>query len=322
MALLDDVLRLFGTSRIKLAWRWRRLKTRLSRQRSALENRGQALTYAHQTCPACHHPAAADDQVCTRCGARLLGATRQRAGRLLNVLVPEGVPLVTVAVMATSAALFLVVEQLGRAIAEQVDNGDLGRTLALYRHGSAMSMAISAGEWWRLVTAMFLHAGGVHILMNGIGMWIAGTAMEELFGRSRTAVAFVVTGLCGNLATFAWRLLTSPGSTVGASGAVLGLIGVLLGHAVRHRRGRGRELRARFLPFAIYSVVIGFLIGADNAAHLGGLVSGFVIGLLLGDRQTARRAPAWLWNLAALACVALVAAAFYFAQRYGAVPLA
>ena len=108
MSLLDDVLRLFGTSRIRIRWRMQQLRSRAARQQRSVANRSQALTYEHQLCPACGHPEAKTDKVCSRCGARLQGATVSKARRAASWIVPEGVPVASLVYLAVCAAMYFV----------------------------------------------------------------------------------------------------------------------------------------------------------------------------------------------------------------------
>src|SRR5262249_34297008 len=148
------------------------------------------------------------------------------------------------------------------------------------------------GEWWRTVTALFLHGDFVHILLNALGLWVVAPIAEERFGWARTFFAFLVAGALGEVASVLWNPAVL---SVGASRRIFGLMALCLVHAVRRR---DRELRARFVPWLIYGVVIGFASSGriDNAAHLGGLFTGALLGLVLGDRAATRRLPSWVWT--------------------------
>jgi membrane associated rhomboid family serine protease len=145
---------------------------------------------------------------------------------------------------------------------------------------------VRAGELWRLFTASFLHAGVMHIWFNGMALASVGPAIERVYGRVRYLAAFLLGGAAGMLASV---VFTSQPS-VGASAGVFALLGVLLAYAVRS--GRALPPRARtFLVFQVLfvvglNVVLGLLAAfIDNAAHLGGLLAGFALGLVLRPRS-------------------------------------
>ncbi len=145
-----------------------------------------------------------------------------------------------------------------------------------------------SGDWWRLITYMFLHGSLMHIFFNMWCLWDLGRLCESLYGRWTFAAIYFVTGIAGGLASVAWN----PGVlSVGASGAVFGLAGALiasfyLGEFSLPRIAISGTLRSLVI-FAVFNLVIGqFFGGIDNACHIGGLVSGLALGALI-----ARLAP-------------------------------
>lgn len=143
------------------------------------------------------------------------------------------------------------------------------------------------GQWWRIGTAIFLHAGLVHILFNMYALYVTGTLLEEAWGRTRFVAGFLLTGLFASVFSGFMRLVTepipdalrSPGS-VGASGAIFGLFGAL-GVALYRRRGTpwGRSMFSQIVVIVLINLVLGFTVpGIDAWAHLGGLLAGLVIG--------------------------------------------
>jgi rhomboid protease GluP len=155
--------------------------------------------------------------------------------------------------------------------------------LATYRLGASLGPAIFGfHEWYRLITAMFLHGGLIHIGVNMMSLMQLGPVLEELYGSARYLFLYVLTGAFGFLVSAA-----TGHFSLGASGALMGIVGAML--AVTSKRGGSymRELRSRLIT----SVVILFVIGAfpwiriDNWAHGAGLASGFVLGKIFADRQ-------------------------------------
>ena len=149
--------------------------------------------------------------------------------------------------------------------------------------GSNFAPLTVHGQWWRLLSAIFLHFGPLHLLFNMWALWVVGGPVEQLFGRTRYALVYLLAGLIGGIASVAWNPLVN---SAGASGAIFGVIGAQLGFFVRGGHMVPREVirrqRNSTLAFIAYSIFFGFMSkGIDNAAHVGGLVSGFAFGWLL-----------------------------------------
>jgi rhomboid protease GluP len=130
---------------------------------------------------------------------------------------------------------------------------------------------------------MFLHGSLLHIAFNMLALWQAGQLVERLFGSLRFATLYMIAGVCGSLASVLWNPHVN---SVGASGAIFGILGGLLAFIRREDSGVPqtivKELRASVLPFLLFNLTAGFLYPhTDNAAHLGGLVGGFLAGHLL-----------------------------------------
>ncbi|MBC7852541.1 MAG: rhomboid family intramembrane serine protease [Pirellulaceae bacterium] len=159
----------------------------------------------------------------------------------------------------------------------------------LLRWGADFGPLTLDGEWWRLLTSMFLHIGIIHI---GLNMWVlyaAGPLVERMLGNSGFLLMYLVAGLCGGLASLAWNPVIV---SAGASGGIFGIYGCLLGMVVR---GRGSippeiltQLRSSGLGFLFYNLIFGMMMpNIDMAAHLGGLAGGFLCGLILSQPYTA-----------------------------------
>ena len=149
------------------------------------------------------------------------------------------------------------------------------------------------GQWWRLVTYMFLHGGAMHIFFNMWCLWDLGRLSESLYGRWTFAAIYVITGVSGGLASVAWN----PGVlSVGASGAVFGLAGALiasfyLGEFSLPRVAISGTLRSLII-FAVFNLGFGQLFGGiDNACHIGGFLSGLALGALIARFAPQHDAP-------------------------------
>lgn len=181
------------------------------------------------------------------------------------------------------ASLTLTVSLLGTAalIAGVVGpSSDLG---VLVRAGAMVRSLVDGGEWWRLVSCIFVHVGAVHLFVNAIGMFFLGRVAEELFGGTRTVVLFGAAGVAGAFASY---LAGPAGVSAGASGAIFGLLGAvfveLTLHRDRYRAAWKRGLWGRVFVVMLAQVGIGFLYPViDQWAHGAGLFAGVVVGALL-----------------------------------------
>lgn len=157
----------------------------------------------------------------------------------------------------------------------------------LQRCGANYGPGVLAGEWWRLGASTLLHAGFLHLLLNLWALVALGRAIERDLGTLRWLVLYAASGVLASMASVAWR---PGGLSVGASGAIFGLLGAMLALFVRRRRYMSREqFRAgvmSLLVVVLVNIAFGLAVPVvDNAAHLGGLLAGFVLALLLTTRQ-------------------------------------
>jgi len=157
----------------------------------------------------------------------------------------------------------------------------------LVRWGADYKPAVAGGQWWRLVTNIFVHGGFIHVLANSFGLIFGGLFLEPRMGRGRYAAVYLATGVIASITSLWWHDATV---SIGASGAIFGLYGALL--ALILTKAYPKDFARAFLPgiliFVCYNLLMGLRGSIDNAAHLGGLVSGFAIGLLLSQRLKAQ----------------------------------
>ena len=150
----------------------------------------------------------------------------------------------------------------------------------LLRFGAMYGPLIATGEYWRLFTAMFLHVGLTHLAINSVGLLILGMHVERLFGHYRFAAIYVLAGLFGSVASFAFN---SIGIAAGASGAIFGVFGALVAFFVvrRNMMGEmGRQTLTGLMVLLAINLFFGFASpGIDNFAHVGGFVAGFGLGI-------------------------------------------
>lgn len=157
------------------------------------------------------------------------------------------------------------------------------RSYQLVAWGSNLGRLTLSGQWWRLFTSMFLHGSLLHLAFNMFALWQVGRLVERIFGSLRFAWLYLLAGLAGSLASVLWN---SHVNSVGASGAIFGIIGGLLAFIGRENSGVPPtvvgDLRGSIGPFLLFNLSAGFLYPhTDNAAHIGGLVGGYLAGHLL-----------------------------------------
>lgn len=161
--------------------------------------------------------------------------------------------------------------------------GSSNNTAFMIQKGAMYAPAVLSGEYYRLLTSMFMHFGIDHILNNMLVLFILGDNLERALGHFKYLIFYLVTGVAANIISLTVNAQTHLFVvSAGASGAVFGVIGGLL-YAVARNKGRLEDLSSRQLAIVIlFSLYHGFTsVGIDNAAHIGGLIAGLVMGLLL-----------------------------------------
>jgi rhomboid protease GluP len=178
---------------------------------------------------------------------------------------------------------------------------------------------IDGGEWWRLVSCVFVHVGIVHLAVNGVGMFFIGRVTEELFGTARTLALF---GLCGVAGAFASYLASPAGISAGASGAIFGMLGAvfveLTWHRRKYRAAWKRGMWGGLVVVTLAQLGVGFMYPViDQWAHGIGLFAGVVFGAALTPSTSWARKTAYAGRALAALFGALAIAAAIFVVRTG-----
>ena len=135
-----------------------------------------------------------------------------------------------------------------------------------------------------------------------------GPTVEEMYGAARFLVLYFLAGIAGSLASLLWHPFAIM---IGASGALFGLIGVMIAYGYRHRTALGEQMKTMYVRWAIYGLLFGFVIpGIDNAAHIGGLLGGLGFGSLVSDTPSFHRTSILAWRFASYAVLLLIAISF------------
>lgn len=150
----------------------------------------------------------------------------------------------------------------------------------LLEHGAISWSLVESGDFWRLLSAVFIHFDGAHLLSNLLTLALVGPPLAHHLGAGRFLLVFVVAGVAGN--AFSHMMFPTVGLKAGASGAVSGVLGALAGQTLRPEfRGRFRRWQILGALAAVYALLVGVGPGRDNAAHAGGLLAGLILGRLI-----------------------------------------
>ena len=180
------------------------------------------------------------------------------------------VPIVTYIIMAICIILFVLMELSGGSANSQT----------LLKFGANLDVLVKNGEYYRLFTCIFLHIGIMHLLCNMYSLYIIGREVESLFGKIKYIIIFILSGISGSIMSLAF---THNTISAGASGAIFGLLGALLYFGIHYRTYLGEAIKRSVVPIIVVNLIIGFLAeGIDLAAHIGGLVGGVLVAMMVG----------------------------------------
>lgn len=179
-------------------------------------------------------------------------------------------PIVTYIIMAICIILFILMELSGGSTNSQT----------LLKYGANLDVLVKNGEYYRLFTCIFLHIGIMHLLCNMYSLYIIGREVENLFGKIKYIIIFILSGIFGSIMSLAF---THNTISAGASGAIFGLLGALLYFGMHYRTYLGEAIKRSIIPIIVVNLIIGFFAeGIDLAAHIGGLVGGMLLAMMVG----------------------------------------
>jgi membrane associated rhomboid family serine protease len=294
-------------------WQWKinRARQQWAERWDRTRTIANVVQNQQRMCPECRALVDRAEDKCPMCGVPMRGVARGVVGRSMELSLPtQG--RVTYVIALVNGFLFL----LTLIATMRTDEGEfqLGRLMGsidgatLVQYGAKWGPFIQAGDWWRLVTPVFLHGGILHLAMNTWVLLDLGPGVEGLYGRSKFWVMYVLCGIGGAVASYVW----SPNSvSIGASGAIFGLIGVMIGRSYQYRGTHVSPERGMFVRWAVYMLLFGLIIpGIDNAAHVGGLIVGLAMGYFVTDMPAEETQQASMWRVLQVAAVLLVAVSF------------
>jgi len=266
-------------------------------------------------CSNCGNPTPEGNPVCSNCGAVLeeIAASPEAATeyRFLRTLFTRPNHFTTIFI-GINVGVFALMCLAGGFAVTSVDPE------VLKGFGAKQNdLIVGHQEYWRLVTSIFIHIGVIHLLLNNYALWIIGQEIEQIYGSARFVLLYLLTGVIGSLASFFFNPLAT---SAGASGSIFGLFGVMATFAFRYRkeipRMLSREIRRRVLPIIAINLVFGFSVRiVDNAAHLGGLLSGVVLALVIPYKRPTEKITPRAWVVLQAICLLLVFGSFVGAFR-------
>lgn len=183
-------------------------------------------------------------------------------------IVDHGKVFVTYVLLGIQILMFILMEL----------NGGSENVATLIRFGAKYNPLILDGEWWRMITPIFLHIGVLHLLMNSVALYYIGAQIEKIFGSTKFLCIYLFAGAMGVFASF----LLNDSVAAGASGAIFGCFGALLYVGIVHRDILSKEVVTNILSLIAINLVFGFVVpNIDNAGHIGGLIGGFIMAAIL-----------------------------------------
>jgi len=258
-------------------------------------------------CPNCRAFITTSDRACPYCGQQVgpRAIDARQPGAIMGGLIPQA-HFTTILILVINFGLFI-----GTLFLERT----LGVNGAIYALGDKWSPAIFQGhEYWRLLTAGFLHGGWLHILMNSWVLYDLGAQVEQVYGTPRFLVLYFV----GTVGGFYMSAVVNPMvHSVGSSAGIMGLIGAMIAFGVANRSTVGTAIRNFYGRWVIYIIAFGLIPGfsVDNWAHIGGLAAGFVIGYAAGTPVRSSAGREGVWRVLAALCVLLTVWSFFLVYR-------
>lgn len=189
-----------------------------------------------------------------------------------EVFIPKNIYL-TVAIIMINIFMFIMMEVFG--------NGSYD-VLTLIKNGALLAPLVRAGQYYRLITSAFLHVGLFHLFFNCYALYVIGSEIETFYGKTKFLVLYLFSAITGGLMS----MIFTNAVSAGASGAIFGLLGALLYFGYHYRIYLGNALKSQIIPLIIFNLLLGFVFpGIDNSAHIGGLVGGFLMAMVLGVKN-------------------------------------
>ena len=181
-------------------------------------------------------------------------------------------PIITYCIIALCILAFILMYIFGNGSSDN---------LTLIKFGANLDiLTVGLGEYFRLITCSFLHIGIFHLLFNMYALYVIGSQAESFFGKIKYLIIYLFSAVSASLLSL---MFSANVISAGASGAIFGLMGSLLYFGYHYRIYLGNVIKSQIIPIIVINLLFGFLVsGVDNAAHIGGLIGGFLMAMVLG----------------------------------------
>ena len=192
-------------------------------------------------------------------------------------------PIITYALIAINIILYFFIAFVGKEFFEFDPN-------VLYKYGALVNnnQMVNITDYLRIITSIFLHGGLLHLVFNMYSLYIIGPQLESFFGKIKYIIIYLISGICGNLLSMLF--LSDTHVSVGASGAIFGLLGALVYFGYHYRVYLGGVIRSQIIPLIVLNLFIGYMSsGINNIAHIGGLIGGILISIALGVKYKSNK---------------------------------
>ena len=200
-----------------------------------------------------------------------INAKNEAKGKEAEKIFSYKKPIITYGIMALCIVLFMAMYLFGKGSSD---------IYTLLSFGANLDLLVKDGQIYRLFTCIFLHIGIWHLICNMYSLYMIGKEIESLYGKIKYLIIFIGSGICGSLLSITF---THNTVSAGASGAIFGLLGSLLYFGYYYRAYLGNSIKKSIIPVIAVNLFIGFMsTGIDNAAHIGGLVGGILLSMMVG----------------------------------------
>jgi rhomboid protease GluP len=280
-----------GFNSMRVRWKLMRWQQSTRTQSVRAADTVRHVGYSHRMCSNCGRVQDRSAKKCVNCGHSFSPHFIEVLNRF-GLVIPDFV----------SASTVLIVAIIGCFLRTATANGGFSildiSGLTLVKFGANFPPFVLAGEWWRLGTCVFLHAGLMHILFNVIALQQIGPEVERLFGRGKFVMFFMLTGIVASAGSLVWHyyVMRTGMVGIGASGAIMGLVGLAAGWGHKDNTSIGLSVRDMMLKWGAYTIVFGLIVGADNAAHIAGFICGGLVGFA-AHPKTRRHSSTFTWVL-------------------------
>ncbi|MEP7354991.1 MAG: rhomboid family intramembrane serine protease [Acidobacteriota bacterium] len=258
-------------------------------------------------CPNCRAFITTDDKTCPYCEVAIgpKAIDRRSPGDMFGI---PGDRLLTTAILGFNTLLYLAMILRDAQASRGGIQMDPSSQALVDFGGKWAPYIFQRGQWWRLITAGFLHGGILHIGMNSWVLYELGRTVDDTFGRYRYITIYLIASAAGFGASLYW----SPYSlSIGASAGITGLIGAMVALGTKEKHSMIGAMRGQYVQWMVIVLIQGFIIsGIDNAAHIGGFIGGFIVAYIAGSPNYSRTDEG-IWKTAAYVCLAVTAYAFF-----------